>query len=204
MSKNTDEALSSPTPAPREDDSIEESPLAADPETFEVGAMIAGVRYTRLRVKVQPNGHLLERLQEMADEIDSYATDDEVPDELAEEWFDTKDQFDHVDVFVVEGRNSDWVRQFESDMKAEGVNPKRKGLSDAEVHKQMKQLVQAQIAAQIVSPEGVTPADMEALFTQSEVEGDKLYRAMRQVNTQPASMVTPDFSQRVSRLSRRG
>ena len=40
-----------------------------DPATFDVAAFVAGVRGTRLRVKIQPNAHLLARLQEIADEI---------------------------------------------------------------------------------------------------------------------------------------
>ena len=203
MSKIDDESLGS-IPTEEHDSSIEDDALSHDPESHDIGAMVAGVRATRVRVKVQPNGHLLERLQEMADEIDGYASDDEVPDDLVEEWFETKEDFDHVDVYVIEGRTTDWVRQFESDMKKQGVNPKRKGLGDAEVHQHLQRLFRAQIAAQIVSPEGVTEADIAELFAKSEPEGDKLYRAMKQVNTQPAETMMPDFSARVSKLSRRG
>src|SRR5690606_3620936 len=167
---NEDQLYSDPAQPEREDDSIEEVPASHDPATFDVGALVAGVRATRVRVKVQPNGHLLERLQEMAEEIDGYATEDEIPDDLVSEWFETKDAFDQTAVFIVEGRNSDWVRQFIKDAKAEGINPQRKGLSDAEVHKHIQRLMQAQIAAQIVHPEGVTTDDIAALFEASEVE----------------------------------
>lgn len=208
MSKRDDESLAStePTdPKRRTDDSIQDvTPDEHDPATFDIGAMVAGVRATRMRVKISPNGHLLADLQELAEEIDSYATDEDVPDDLVDEWVELKAEFDTEYVYVIEGRNSDWVKAFESEAKAQGINPKRKGLGDQEVREHIKRLMQAQIAAQIVSPEGVTEQDIAALFAASEPEGDKLWRAMKQVNEQPARTVTPDFSARVSRLSRRG
>lgn len=203
MSKINDESLASTTPVEVEDD-FEDASVAANPETHDIGAMVAGVRATRLRVKIQPNGHLLERLQEMADEIADIPEGEEIPEDLAEEWVETKADFDHEDVYVVEGRTSDWVRNFESEAKAQGINPKRKGLSPDGVREEVKRLMHAQIAAQIVSPEGVAEADVAALFAHSEPEGDKLYRAVKQVNEQPVKMMMPDFSAVASRLNRRG
>lgn len=201
--KNTDQVLADPTAAGRDDD-VEEVPVSHEPETFDVGAMVAGVRATRVRVKIQPHADLLERLQELADEIDAYPTDDDVPDDVVDDWVETKARFDHVDVFVIEGRTSDWAKQFVADMKKRGINPERKGLSDGEKLEHTKRLWHAQIAAQCVSPEGVTEEDVAAIFAANEAEGDKLWRAVRQVNTQPVKALVPDFSQRVSRLSRRG
>jgi hypothetical protein len=175
-----------------------------DPKTFDVGAMVAGVRATRMRVQVQPNAHLLTRLQELAEEIDSYASDDDVPDELIEEWVETRADFDHVDTYVIEARSSDWIKNHAREAKAAGINPQRKGMSDAEKIEHTRRLALSQIAAQIVEPEGVTEADVAAIFAGNEAEGDKLWRAMNQVNTQPVKALVPDFSQRVSRLSRRG
>lgn len=203
MSKHDDESLSSTTPI-EGDDAIEDVTVAADPEAFDVGAMVAGVRATRLRVKVQPNAHLLERLQEIADEIDAFPTDDDVPDGLIEEWVETKADFDHIDVYVIEGRTSDWVRQFHKDLKAQGVNPDRKGLSGQERIEHNKRQIHAQIAAQIVSPEGVTEQEISQLYASNEPQGDLLFQAVKAANTRPVKELTPDFSQRVSRLSRRG
>ncbi|MDO5534115.1 MAG: hypothetical protein Q4F65_05640 [Propionibacteriaceae bacterium] len=178
--------------------------LDHDPATFDVGAFVAGVRGTRMRVKIQPNAHLLARLQELADEIDACPSDDEIPDELVNEWLDTKAAFDDVRVFVVEGRSVDWARQFAKDAKARGINPQRKGLSDDAVVEHTKRLWHEQIAAQVVSPAEVVPEDIAALYAQSEVEGDKLWRAVQAVNSQPVEKLVPDFSRRVSRLSLRG
>lgn len=203
MSKYDDESLASTEPV-ETDEQLEDESVAADPETFDVGALVAGVRATRVRVKIQPNAHLLERLQELADEIDSYPTDEDVPADLIEEWVESKELFDHVDVYVVEGRTSDWVRQFSKDIKAKGINPDRKGLSDAERMEHNRRMIHAQVAAQIVSPEGVTEEQVADLYAHNEPQGDLLFQAVRQVNTRPVKELTPDFSQRVSRLSRRG
>lgn len=199
-------ALTDAAPAQREanDEAVALTETASDPESFDVGAMVAGVRATRTRVKIQPNAHLLERLQEIADEIDSYPTDEDVPDSLVEEWVETKAEFDHVDVYVIEGRTSDWVRQFHKDLKGKGINPDRKGLSDQERTAQNKRQVHAQIAAQIISPEGVTEEQVADIYASNEPQGDLLFQAVGRVNTRPVKEMTPDFSQRVSRLSRRG
>ena len=203
MPKNPDLSLADVAP---EGDDAPDVPevIEHDPATFDVGAFVAGVRGTRLRVKIQPNAHLLALLQEIADEIDSYPTDDDVPDDLVAEWVETKAAFDDVRVFVVEGRSGDWARQFAKDAKARGINPTRKGLSDEDRVEQTRSLWHAQIAAQIVSPAEVTPQDVAAIFAANESEGDKLWRAVQSVNSQPVEKLVPDFSQRVSRLSRRG
>ena len=198
---SSDQLLSDETPAP-EPDGAPELP-EHDAKTFDVGALVNGVRATRVRVKIQPNAHLLERLQELAEEIDDFPGDDDVPQHLIDEWVETKEAFDHEDTFVVEGRTTDWVKNHHAEAKKRGINPGRKGMSDSEVHEHLRRLYVSQVAEQVVKPE-VTEEQVMAIFLGNEAEGDKLWRAVQTANTQPVKALVPDFSQRVSRLSRRG
>lgn len=202
--RTDDESLADVSDAPADDDlELVEAP-ESKPEDFDIATAAAGVRATRIRVHIQPGAHLLERVQELAEEIDSYPNDDDVPVDLADEWVETWEAFNRKDVYVLEGRSSDWIKQHKRDVKKRGIDPDRKGLSDQERVAHTKRLVMSQIAAQIVKPEGVNEADVAAIFAGNEAEGDKLWRAMNQVNTQPVKQLVPDFSPRVSRLSRNG
>lgn len=186
------------------DDFIEDVPVALDVEDYDFGAMVAGVRATRKRVRIRPQGHLLARLEELAEEIDATPEDEDIPEDLAAEWAETKAAYERTFVVVVEGRSSDWAKEFARQMKAHGINPQRKGISDEARVEQTKKLWHAQIAAQIVHPTvGVTAEAVSAIFAAAEPEGDKLWRAVQTVNSQPSGE-SPDFSRRPSGTRRSG
>ena len=186
------------------DEYIDDESTLPAPEDYDFAAMVAGVRPTRARVRIRPASHLLARLEELAEQVDALPADDDLPDDLADEWEQTKAAYDRTFVVVVEGRSSDWVKEFAREAKSRGINPQRKGLSDEARFEQTKKLMMAQLAAQVVHPtQGVTEESVAALFAANETEGDKLWRAMQRVNTQPAGD-GPDFSRRPSQRSRRG
>lgn len=199
MSK--DQLLSDPAPATVSDadDFIDDVPAPeVDPADYDFGAMVAGVRPNRVRVRIRPRSDLYPRLQELAEDIDAYPADEDVPADLADEWADLKARYDKTFVVVMEGRSTDWVKNLMRELKKRGINPGRKGLSDDQATEHLKQQVAAQIAAQIVHPtQGVTAAAVEALYEANEAEADKLFRALNRVN-KSVSGVAPDFSRRLS------
>ena len=200
---NDERALTdgAPEPAEREaalDEFIDDVTEIPAPEDYDFAAMVAGVKPNRARVRIRPRSDLYARLEELAEEIRALPTDDDVPDDLAAEWSEVKADYDRTFVVVVEGRSSDWVKQFTKDVKARGINPTRKGLSDEERVKHTERLWHAQIAEQTVHPtQGVTADAVAALFRANEPEADKLWRALQRVNGQPSG-VAPDFSRRRS------
>jgi len=206
---NDERALTdgAPEPAEREaalDEFIDDVTEIPAPEDYDFTAMVAGVKPNRARVRIRPRSDLYARLEELAEEIQAYPTPDDVPDDLVAEWEETKADYDRTFVVIVEGRSSEWVKQFTKDAKAAGINPTRKGLSDEARIEHTKRLWHAQIAAQIVHPtRGVTEESVAALFAANETEADKLWRALQHVNGQPSG-VAPDFSRRRSEPSQSG
>ena len=206
---NDERALTDGAPEPTEReaaldehiDDVTEIPAAED---YDFAAMVAGVKPNRARVRIRPRSDLYARLEELAEEIDGFPTDEDVPEDLTAEWAETKADYDRTFVVVIEGRSSEWVKSFTKDAKASGINPDRKGLSDEARFEHTKRLWFAQIAAQIVHPtKGVTPESVGALFGANETEADKLWRALQRVNSQPSG-VAPDFSRRRSEPSQSG
>lgn len=204
MSTDPERALTDAAPIEPEHDEPEVIQPDLDPESFDVGAFVAGVRGTRTRVRIQPHAHLLERVQGLAEQIDAYPSDDDVPDDVADEWQQVWEKFNHTEVWVVEGRSSEWIQAWADAMRKRGVDPTREGATAAQRLKESRRLIQSQLAAQVVSPEGVTEQRVRDLFEANEPEANKLFAAMRAVNSQPVERLVPDFSERVSRLSRRG
>ena len=199
-----DESLGDVTPEPAtHEDFIDDVTDLPDPEDYDFSAMVAGVKANRARVRIRPRSDLYARLQELGEEIQAVPADEDVPDDLLEEWDALRSEYDKTFVVVVEGRTSDWVRHFRKEVKARGINPDRKGMSDDERARQTERLVNAQIAAQIVHPtKGVTEESVAALGAANEVEANKLYLALTQVNTRPSGDV--DFLRGRSRPSRAG
>lgn len=199
-----DESLGDVAPQPAQhEDFIDDVTDLPEPEDYDFAAMVAGVKPNRARVRIRPRSDLYARLQELGEEIQAVPADDEVPDDLLEEWDALRTEYDKTFVVVVEGRTSDWVRHFRKEVKARGINPDRKGTSDDERAKQTERLVNAQIAAQIVHPtKGVTEESVAALGAANEVEANKLYLALTQVNTRPSGDV--DFLRGRSRPNRAG
>lgn len=202
--RNPDEVYAEATPEPvTHEDFIDDVTDLGDPEDYDFAAMVAGVKPNRARVRIRPRSDLYARLQELGEEIQAVPADEEVPDDLLEEWDALRSEYDKTFVVVVEGRTSDWVRHFRKEVKARGINPDRKGMSDDERAKQNGRLVNAQIAAQIVHPtKGVTEESVAALGAANEVEANKLYMALTQVNTRPSGDV--DFLRGRSRPNRAG
>lgn len=221
---NEERALADPAPVARDED-VEDVTPEPDPATHDLDGMVHGDRGARVRVKVQTNGHLLADLQEIADRIDAYPSDDAVPDDLIAEWSETKAEFDRVDTYIVSGRNSDWLRHFGARLKEHGVcgeTTMRDGMlmplpgkndeadGGGEYTVVARAVLNAQLAAQMVriGPLGqevtVTADEINDIYGHSEPEADKLFRAVKVANTQPVKAMVPDFSARVSRLSRRG
>lgn len=199
-----DESLGDVTPEPAtHEDFIDDVTDLPAPEDYDFAAMVAGVKPNRARVRIRPRSDLYARLQELGEEIQAVPSDEDVPDDLLDEWAALKAEYDKTFVVVIEGRTSDWVRQFRKEVKARGINPDRKGLSDAERAAQTERLTNAQIAAQIVHPtKGVTEESVAALAAANEVEANKLFQAVLQVNTRPSGDVA--FLHGRSRPSRAG
>ena len=199
MSSKPEQGLTDAAPAKAEDDDLEVVQPTDDPAEFDLDGLVRGSRGVTVRVEVQPNGILLADVQDLAARIDAY------PTALVEEYVALREQLDHTDVYVVEGRNSDWLKAFTKQMQERlGGDAEDESLSEEQRAAIVKKVGYAQIAAQIVQPEGVTAADVEALYERCETEADKLWRAMRRANSEPVKALMPDFSARVSRLSRRG
>lgn len=199
-----DESLGDVTPEPAtHEDFIDDVTDLGDPEDYDFAAMVAGVKPNRARVRIRPRSDLYARLQELGEEIQAVPSDEDVPDDLLDEWESLREQYDQTFVVVVEGRTSDWQRNFHKELRKRGIDPDRKGLSDQERAKQTERRVNAQIAAQIVHPtKGVTEESVAALGAANEVEANKLYLALTQVNTRPSGDV--DFLRGRSRPSRAG
>lgn len=205
MSSKPEQGLADAAPAKAEVDDLEVVQPTDDPAKFDLDGLVRGSRGVTVRVEVQPNGILLADVQDLAARIDAYPTDDDVPAALVEEYVALREQLDHTDVYVIEGRNSDWLKAFTKQMQERlGGDAEDESLSEEQRAAIVKKVGYAQIAAQIVQPEGVTAADVEALYERCETEADKLWRAMRRANSEPVKALMPDFSARVSRLSRRG
>lgn len=193
-SENKDEVYGEATPEPAEhEDFIDDVTDIGEPEDYDFGAMVAGVKPNRVRVRIRPRSDLHPRLQELAErykELDGQEVSEAVLADMDAEWDEVKALYDRTFVVILEGRTSDWVRAFRKETKARGIDPQRKGLSDQERAKHTTRQVNAMIAAQIVFPtKGVTEESISALADANEVEANKLYMALTQVNTKPAGDV---------------
>lgn len=208
--RNPDEIYADATPEPdrpaEHEDFIDDVTDLGDPEDYDFAAMVAGVKPNRARVRIRPRSDLYARLQEIAEQ---WATleGQEVPaselEEIEAEWAELKAAYDRTFVVVVEGRTSDWSRSFRKELRKRGIDPDRKGLSDGERAKHQERALNAQIAAQIVHPtKGVTEESVAALAVANEVEANKLYMALAQVNTRPSGDV--DFLRGRSPRNRAG
>lgn len=194
MSTN-ERALAEEIPVPDFDTTPEVS-LAG----FDLDAWIAGVRPTRRSIKLYPDGHLVARLEELADQIDN-APDGENVDALVDEFEQIRTQF-HTGVwFTVEKRSSEWIEQFRKQT-ATRLGLKLDADGNAADKAVATTLALHQLAAQTIEPAGVTAEQLRAMLERNEGELNKLLSTMVNANTklaQDAGVLTRDFSQRHSR-----
>lgn len=183
------EAALTDEPTAEAEDFIEDGTSLPAPEDYDFAEMVAGVKPNRARVRIRPRSDLRPVLDELAEWFRDMEGKDVPADVLAEreaEWDRVKAEYDRTFVVVIEGRTSDWVRDFYRGLKAKGVDPNRKGLSAEAKAEHTRRQVNALIAAQIVHPtKGVTESAIAALAEANEPEASKLYTALTQVNTRP-------------------
>lgn len=181
--------------------SLADAPAVAPevtPEDFDIEAWISGVRPTRRAVKLHPNAHLLARMDEIADEIDSTPEGEDV-DGLIDEFEDLKRQFEDGVWFTVEKRSTEWVKQFRKrTAQALGVSL-TKG-NQAALESAAVTVGLAQVAAQTVSP-AVTLEQLSRMYEVNQGEVNKLVSLVKHVNEDLAedqAVMTRDFSRRRS------
>ena len=176
------------------------TPALPEPEDFDVDAWLAGVRPTRRAVVLYARADILARLDEIDARVRSLPDGDEV-DALIDEFEALRAEYRDGRPFVVEGRSPEWVEHF-----------KRTALADLGVRKgdgtreQRVEVMMAQLAEQIVSPEGLTVEHLQALNERNAGELNKLVVAMTFANNQvaeAAEVLTLDFSSRRSGTGRR-
>lgn len=174
-------------------DFIDTTPALPEPQDFDLAAFIGGVRPTRRSVRIHARADLIGRLEQIADRIDALPDGAEV-DALIDEAERMQAEFAAGVWFTIEKRSSEWVKHFRDDTaKTYGLDPESE---DGRVS-----LLLHQLAAQIITPSGVTYDHLRAMFDTNEGELNKLIVALTMANEQiaeAAKVVTLDFSRRRS------
>lgn len=171
-----------------------------DPAKINLHSLVHGILPVTATVRIHDGS----RLTVLADQIDSCPSDDDVPDALVEEWLATKARFDEGEQVTVQAWGEERIALFYAEMNERLGGHPGPDTPTAEVLRRSFRMDAAQIAAQIVTPEGKTADWVAALRESAPGEFAKLKKAVTRVNTQSAKVLVPDFSDRVSRLSRRG
>jgi hypothetical protein len=173
------------------------------PQDFSFEEFLNGVRPTRRSVLLYPHAELIARLDQIANQIDA-APEDRNVDDLIDEFERVKAQF-HTGVwFTVEKRSSEWVEKFRVDTEKRLGMKRTRSDEDSEPELATRDLATIslhQLAEQIVTPSGVTVAQLQKLMDTNEGELNKLVFAMIEVNTklaQAAEVLNKDFSRRRS------
>ena len=191
-------------------DDIEDVTPDLAEEDFDFGALIEGILPTRKRVRIYPNGHLLEQVEELIERIEN-AESDEAADALLAQYETLNAKMRESRVVVVEGRSSERLQEIERAAYADGVpnaeklakklaksklpedHPQRDAMQ-ADASRGIVEVMLRQVADQIVHPtQGVSVEALKALRDKAEPELDRIYRACREANSQSAG-VSPDFS----------
>lgn len=150
------------------------------PETFDLAAWIAGVTPVERTVTVYAHGHLFAVLSALESEYNEAKAAVNVDDMR-----DAKDKMRTVanqirasalDI-TVQGRSADWVQRFRKDAEERGLDSDETTLE--------------QLAAQIIAPEGITPAMLATLRDRVEPQVVALLQAVATVNTQAPSISVP-------------
>jgi len=194
------EDLTLATPVPETDDvpDIEDITEDLSEEDFDFGAFVEGARPTRRAVTVTMRADLAADMDILVERVAAAekAGDTEEVEALVEEFEQVRAVFlASRRRVIVEGRSHEWLVRQEKIAEKEGVAKPGKKASDAELRAYTVEIMLRQIAGQIVHPtKGVTVAALRTLLERSEPELNKIWQACRQANTQPAQVVTPDFS----------
>lgn len=191
-----------------EDESIDVTNLP-EPEDFDFGEFVAGVRPTRRAVVLYQRNDIRADLDLLDDKIEMMrksgedtSEQEEIREGVAAELLGSGR------MVIVEARSSDWIAAFYKKMRDQGLdlnskalNPDKKPPKDRAEELAKKKLALAhklarlQLVEQIVHPsKGVTLEALEKLAENSEKEIDKLFGALNAANGQAG--VTPDFSLR--------
>lgn len=176
-------------------ESVDQTPVQ-NPETFDLGAFVGGVRPTRRGVRIYSRGDVLERMEELADQIENTPDGDEV-DTMVDEYEDLRDTFQAGTWFVIEQRSREWADKFRKDARKDLGIPSKA----SPTHDQVLELAFRQIAAQCVKPAGVSADTVRAIHAANPLEADKLGVLVSEVNEIRAAeseVVTRDFSSRRS------
>lgn len=184
------------------DDDVTDEAALADIETaapgeqaedFDFASWVDGVRPNRVRVVLSQKNHLIPQMDALIDRIESAA--DEDVDALVAEYEELRAEWEQSRrTLIVEARSSDRLQAIAKAAKKQGLDPQKPD--------DIKTVVYRQVADQIVSPAGVKPESIRALYEANEVEGDKLFRACKTANN--ATAVAPGLSQKPSGTRRSG
>jgi hypothetical protein len=180
-----------------------DSSVTPTPENFDIDEWIAGVRPTRRSVRLVANGHLVARLEEIADQIERAPEDADV-DDLIDQYDAIKAQVREGVWFTLEKRSSEWVYEFlRSTCASLGYPAPERG--DQPLGKltteQRIEVVLRQVAAQTVVPQGLTAGHLQRMLDANEGELNKLVLTMDAVNStlaESAGVMDRDFSGRRS------
>lgn len=151
-----------------------------NPETFDLAAWIAGVTPVERTVTVYAHGHLFAVLSALEAEYNEAKAAMNVDDMR-----DAKDKMRTVanqirasalDI-TVQGRSADWVQRFRKTCEERGLDGDETTLE--------------QLAAQIIAPEGITPAMLATLRDRIEPQVVALLQAVAAVNTQAPRISVP-------------
>ena len=180
-----------------------------DAATFDMDALLGGMRPTRRTVKIHERADLLSVMDELADRIESAPADENV-DDLIDQFVTARDGF-HAGVtfWTVEKRSSEWIKDNrETYAKAHKVNLDDEGdatdVKDALamlLNQLVGQIVEVKRADGTVSEQPITFERLRAMYDTNEGELNKLAAALHDVTNsiaQSAKVLSRDFSQRYS------
>lgn len=150
------------------------------PETFDLAAWIAGVTPVERTVTVYAHGHLfavLSALEAEYNEAKAAVNVDDMRDAKAKmRTVANQIRASALDI-TVQGRSADWVQRFRKDCEDRGLDGDETTLE--------------QLAAQIIAPEGITPAMLATLRARIEPQVVALLQAVAAVNTQTPRISVP-------------
>ena len=195
---STERSLADVVPTP-----IVNTSIKPTPEGFDLAEFVAGVRPTRRAVQIFPLGHLIAQLEEIEAQIDAAGDDDDV-DDLVDEFERIRDQFRDGVWFEIEKRSAEWVKKFDKDVeKRLGLvrKPKGGGMRPELSEDDLTTVTLHRLAAQIVTPDGMTYDLLTRMLEGNEGEVAKLMQCMTQANNElaeSAEVLTRDFSARRS------
>lgn len=184
MSDFTDDALGELTTAAEErpadaalaTESEEIARIDSDPEDFDFGEFVAGARGARRAVKITQRADLIAEI----DNLIQLASDPDITEERAAAALEQLDQlkreiWESKRTFVVRGLSA--ARRAEA-RKVAGTEPGKKDSPERHVRYAQFSML-CELAAGIVTPSGVTPDALSALYEEAPGEVDKLWLAFQ-------------------------